>query len=174
MISAMSRELVIYCDESVKHGTYFSNFYGGLLVPAKHLQPTMTRMNALKESLGLRAEIKWSSITGSVSERYCEMMCALFEELAQGHIKIRIMFTQNRDLPVLTTEQRATTYHRLYYQFIKHAFGLEYAGCSDKRCVSSTYRSIIEATSISPCTSSYTNGSCWRNRLPQTYSCTMS
>ncbi len=124
----MSRELIIYCDESVSRGRYYSNFYGGLLLPAEHLQEVSTRMAELKDRLGLRAELKWSSITPSVEERYCEMMSGLFDELAAGKGKIRIMCTQNRDVPDLSIEQRSTSYHRLYYQFIKHAFGLEYAG----------------------------------------------
>ena len=38
------------------------------------------------------------------------------------------MFTQNRFIPTgLSSEQRQTEYHRLYYQFLKHAFGLRYS-----------------------------------------------
>lgn len=128
----MSRELILYCDESVQKGVYYSNFYGGLLVPAEHLPGVRQRVETLRDGLGIRAEIKWGSITPSVSDRYCELMSALFEEVSAGRVKIRIMFTQNRDLPVLTPEQRATSYHRLYYQFIKHAFGLEFAGSAGR------------------------------------------
>lgn len=56
------------------------------------------------------------------------MLTALFGELASEELKIRIMFTQNRDIPELTREQRQSAYHRLYYQFVKRAFGLEWAG----------------------------------------------
>ncbi len=124
----MSRELIIYCDESVSRGRFYSNFYGGLLLPAEYLQGVSSRMTGLKERLGLRAEVKWTSITHSVEERYREMMTGLFDELDNGRGKIRIMLTQNRDIPDLSIEQRSTAYHRLYYQFIKHAFGLEHAG----------------------------------------------
>lgn len=126
----MSRELVIYCDESESRGRYFSNFYGGLLVRADQLQIVAARMASQKDALGLRAELKWSSITPSVEERYRQMMTGLFDELLAGTAKIRIMFTQNRDIPDLTRAQRDTSYHRLYYQFVKHAFGLEHAGCA--------------------------------------------
>lgn len=33
-----SKEYFIWCDESVKKGKFFSNFYGGVLIQSKHLQ----------------------------------------------------------------------------------------------------------------------------------------
>lgn len=42
-------------------------------------------------------------------------------------MKIRIMFTQNRNLPILEEYQIGNDYFMLYYQFIKHAFGLQFA-----------------------------------------------
>ena len=40
---------------------------------------------------------------------------------------LRIMFRQNAHVPVgLNQDQLEGTYFRLYYQFIKHAFGLQY------------------------------------------------
>jgi len=124
----MSRELILYCDESERRGRYFSNFYGGLLIPAEHFPSVSAGILELKDSLGLRAELKWSSITPSVSGRYCEMLTALFEEVRLGRVKLRVMFTQNRHVPILSREQREIGYHLLYYQFIKHAFGLQYGG----------------------------------------------
>ena len=39
------------------------------------------------------------------------------------------MFTQNQFVPTrLSPDQRRAEYHLLYYQFIKHAFGLRFAG----------------------------------------------
>ncbi len=127
----MARELIVYCDESVLKGRYFSNFYGGLLVRSGDYDTVVDKMRTLKSEMGLRAEMKWNAITPSIDERYCCMMSALFKELEADTVKIRIMFTQNRDIPDLTPLQQSTSYHRLYYQFIKHAFGLEYAGVPD-------------------------------------------
>ena len=124
----MSTELVIYCDESESKGRFYSNFYGGLLIRASALQVVSTGMADRKNDLGLRAEVKWGAITPSVEGRYCELMTDLFGYLGDGSVKMRIMFTQNRNVPDLTLEQRSNTYHLLYYQFVKHAFGLEFAG----------------------------------------------
>ncbi len=52
-------------------------------------------------------------------------MSVFFDEVRQGRLKVRIMFRQNAHVPSgLTQEQIEGTYFRLYYQFIKHAFGL--------------------------------------------------
>ena len=48
--------------------------------------------------------------------------------MAGGKIKVRLMFTQNRYVPSsLSSQQREDAYFLLYYQFVKHAFGLAYA-----------------------------------------------
>ncbi len=124
----MARELVIYCDESVSNGEFFSNFYGGLLVESQHVEPIRTELTDLKTALGITGEIKWERVNTSVADRYIEFMTSLFALVGTGRIKIRVMFTQNRHVATLTPEQRETGYTRLYYQFIKHAFGLQCAG----------------------------------------------
>lgn len=42
-------------------------------------------------------------------------------------MKLRMMFTQNRHVPILEEYQIGNDYFMLYYQFIKHAFGLQFA-----------------------------------------------
>lgn len=123
----MGGKYFIYCDESVTRGAFYSNFYGGLLVGSSEFEAVSDRLTGVIRGSGLRSEIKWTAITPSVSERYMRVMDALFEELNAGRVKVRIMFTQNRDVPDLTREQRASSYHLLYYQFIKWAFGLQFA-----------------------------------------------
>ena len=125
----MSLEYVIYTDESEKDGKYYSNFYGGVLVASTDLQPVIARLEARKAELNLHREVKWQKVTENYLEKYKGLMDAFYDEVAAGLIKIRIMFTQNMIVPTgLTSEQRREGYHRLYYQFIKHAFGLRYAG----------------------------------------------
>ncbi len=54
-------------------------------------------------------------------------MQTFFEEVVSGKVKIRIMFRQNAQSPRgLKNEQIEMQYFLLYYQFIKHAFGLEF------------------------------------------------
>jgi hypothetical protein len=56
-------------------------------------------------------------------------MDLFFDMIYEDVVKIRIMFTQNLYVPRnLTDEHREHEYFILYYQFIKHAFGLIYSG----------------------------------------------
>lgn len=123
----MSKELIIYCDESNITGRYFSNFYGGALVLSKDLEYVNDLLKSKKEELNFYGEIKWSKITSNYLIKYIEFIDLLFALIISGKIKIRIMFTQNRHVPRnLTQYHREHEYFLLYYQFIKHAFGLRH------------------------------------------------
>ncbi|MFI2795998.1 DUF3800 domain-containing protein [Haloferula sp. A504] len=77
--------------------------------------------------MNLTGEIKWSKISEPYAPKYCELMDRFFEEMMAGHLKVRIMFTQNARVPTrLTAEHRDNEYFLLYYQFIKQAFGLDW------------------------------------------------
>lgn len=125
----VSLEYVIYTDESDKKGKYYSNFYGGVLVRSPDLLPMIDRLERCKAKLNLYKEVKWQKVTENYLEKYKGLMDAFFDEVAAGRAKVRIMFTQNQFIPTgLSPEQRRAEYHMLYYQFIKHAFGLQHSG----------------------------------------------
>ncbi len=124
----MATELIIYTDESDKEGEYFSNFYGGVLVRSRDLTAVIAQLEACKQRQNLFQEIKWGKVTKNYLGKYVAMMDAFFDIVAADTAKVRIMFTNNQYVPQgLTKEQRQTEYHRLYYQFIKHAFGLQHS-----------------------------------------------
>lgn len=123
-----AREYVIYTDESDKDGKYFSNFYGGVLVRSTDLAEAISRLEARKRGLNLFQEIKWQKVTANYLEKYKSLMAEFFDMVAEDKLKVRIMFTQNRLVPTgLTTDQRRIEYYLLYYQFLKHAFGLPFS-----------------------------------------------
>ena len=123
----MANEVVIYTDESDRAGEYCSNFYGGILVRSKNLQSVISRLEQCKQIHNLHREIKWQKVTENYLDKYIGVVDELFDMVAADTVKIRIMFTNNQYIPIgLTPEQRQNEYHLLYYQFIKHAFGLEY------------------------------------------------
>lgn len=117
---------VIYCDESVKSGKYFSNFYGGVLVPASRVQPVSEELLAHGQAIGLTQEIKWNKVSaGPYLEKYKAMMSAFFAFLQSGDLRVRIFFRKNSfEARGLTGEQKARQFTLLYYQFLKHSFGL--------------------------------------------------
>lgn len=91
-------------------------------------QPVTERLNAAKAEQNLHGEVKWQKVTDQYLAKYQALMKAFFAELRQNHVRVRVMFRQSALEPTgLTTEQIGSSYYRLYYQFIKHAFGFQFA-----------------------------------------------
>lgn len=127
-------EYVIYCDESDADGQYYGNFYGGLLVRSPDLEKAVSALEAKKAELNLLRELKWQRVTANYLEKYLGFSELLFDLIADDMLKIRVMFTQNIHRTSQYDEyRREYKYFLLYYQFIKHAFGLQYSSCHDKR-----------------------------------------
>ena len=119
------KEYIIFCDESAKKGEYYSNFYGGVMVGLSQYDRIKKRLEEKKAELGFTNELKWQKITEPYLGRYKEFMSAFFEELRAGNLKVRIMFRQNLHVRRFEdAEDKALEYFKLYYQFIKHGFGL--------------------------------------------------
>ena len=124
----MSQELTIYCDESEKRGRYYSNFYGGVLVRSNDAHKVIENLNERKKELNLSGEVKFQKITENYESKYKALLDTFFQYVAQDILKVRIMFTQNYIIPNdLNAYHHEQEYFLLYYQFIKHAFGLRYA-----------------------------------------------
>jgi hypothetical protein len=118
---------IIYCDESDTKGKFYSHFYGGVLIEASKQQMLETELQALKDELHIfSGEMKWGRVTAPYKDKYIAFVNAVFDIIARGDMKVRIMFTQNRWMPFLEDYQVDNEYFLLYHQFIKHAFGLRY------------------------------------------------
>ena len=126
------KEYLVFCDESDVSGRFYSNFYGGVLVGSSNYDRITARLNAEKTRLNLFGEVKWSKTSEPYLTKYQDLIRVFFEEVRQGNLKVRIMFRQNVHQPVnLTRDQVDGGFFRLYYQFIKHAFGLMYHPATD-------------------------------------------
>lgn len=120
-------EYIIYSDESEKRGHYFSNFYGGTLVRATNVLEVNEALGVLKHQHFGESEAKWTKVTEAYLPRYLDLIRRYFAFVREGKLKVRVMFTQNLNVPTgLSREQVRIEYNLLYYQFIKHAFGLQY------------------------------------------------
>jgi hypothetical protein len=129
----MNREYIIFCDESEVTGRYYSNFYGGVMVGSSQYDRITSRLNAEKQRLNLFGEVKWSKVSEPYLNKYQELIDVFFDEVRNGNLRVRIMFRHNVHAPVgLTQEQIEGAFFRLYYQFIKHAFGLAYCPASNQ------------------------------------------
>lgn len=135
------RDYIIYSDESDRRGRFYSNFFGGVLLEASDQQRITEALNARKADLGILSEVKWQKVDATNTERYAEFIRLVFEFIAASRLKTRIMFTQNIYEPRgLEQRHHDDGYFYLYYQFIKHAFGL--AHCNPGR-VDDVYVSIL-------------------------------
>ncbi|UCG44507.1 MAG: DUF3800 domain-containing protein [candidate division WOR-3 bacterium] len=119
------KEYIIFCDESAKEGKYYCNFYGGALVGGSQHKAVSGRLAALKDGLHLYGEVKWEKVTEQYLEKYNALVTAFFKEVSAGRVKVRIMFRQKAQRPRgLSKDDLELQYLKLYYQFIKWAFGL--------------------------------------------------
>ena len=120
--------IFIWLDESDRHGEFYSNFYGGILVSSKHHREVMERMRSIVNEVGINDEIKWQKVNEYHYEKYLRVVDELFDLAKEGKLKIRIFFRHNQfTASRLTPEEKKAEYQMLYYQFIKFAFGLPYS-----------------------------------------------
>lgn len=118
----------IWLDESDSHGSFYSNFYGGILVKSCDFAEVSKTIQTCIDELHIDEEIKWQKVSEYWFERYKKLVDVVFHLMSDGKIKIRIFFRHNQHVALgLTQQQKREEYQRLYYQFIKHAFGLEYS-----------------------------------------------
>ncbi len=120
-------EYIIYCDESVSKGKFYSDFYGGALVRSQDFIPINEALKAKKDELHFKGEIKWTKVSEQYLGKYKEIISFFFNYIKEDKIKIRIMFRHNAQVPILKEGDKKSGYEKLYYQFIKHAFGLRYS-----------------------------------------------
>lgn len=126
-------EYRIYCDESIKRGKYFSNFYGGVLINSRDLARVEQRLARVCDEQHFHNEVKWQRVTQQYLPKYIALMDAFFDLLAAGLVKVRIMFTQNANRPVnLSDGQLADEFFILYYHFFRRAFGLPFSNPTDR------------------------------------------
>lgn len=119
------KEYLIFLDESEKRGVFYSNFYGGVIIGATQYERVSARLENKKKELNFFGEVKWSKVSEPYLSKYTALIQTFFEELIAGHLRVRIMFRQNAHVPRhLTREHIEGEYFLLYYQFVKHAFGL--------------------------------------------------
>jgi hypothetical protein len=119
---------IVYCDESDSKGKYYSNFYGGALIKASDQQVIERALSEVKADQNINGEIKWTKTAEAYEEKYKVFIDRFFDFIFADQVKMRIMFTQNinhrQNYP---SDELNNEYFLLYYQFLKHAFGLRYS-----------------------------------------------
>ena len=72
----MATAYIIYADESVDRGRYYSNFYGGALVRSRDIEIVSKELNDIKIEQNLFGEVKWVKVTKHYLEKYSSNTCA--------------------------------------------------------------------------------------------------
>lgn len=116
-------EFVLLCDESAEKGKKYGDFFGGCIVNGSDITAINEALNQEKAKLHFFGELKWTKVTMPYLEKYKSMMDLFFRFVQEGKIKVRIMFRSMKDEPHYR-HSPDEKYFKLYYQFIKHAFGL--------------------------------------------------
>lgn len=120
-------QYIIYCDESDDKGRFYSNFYGGALIKASDRERIEAALEARKGNI--QGEAKWTKIWDRDEASYIDFANAFLDLIETGDVKMRVMFTQNIHSTDHIEYDDDAKFFKLYYQFIKHAFGLMY--CND-------------------------------------------
>lgn len=92
---------------------------------------TIDTLEKCKTDNNLSGEIKWIKVTELYLDRYINVVDCFFSLIREGKIKVRIMFRKMNDQ--YEAKSKNDKYFKLYYQFIKHSFGLKFV--SDKEPV---------------------------------------
>lgn len=118
----------IFCDESLKKGKYYSNFYGGILIDKSEFEKVKNAITSKVQDLQIEnSELKWGNVNTYKLQQYKEVIDVFFEFVKANALRVRIMFTDNRFIAKnLTKEHHENQYHILYYHFLKLAFGLKH------------------------------------------------
>lgn len=127
-------ELEIYADEAWTHQNdprRYHTFFGGILGTSAELDRFDQALQKVIASHGLEGEIKWSKLSSANFDGYSSLISGPFAEfVAADRIKYRQMFLDrsyvgvDRGKNVIAPD--AASQFKLYYQFIKHGFGLRY------------------------------------------------
>ena len=105
-------------------------FFGGLMGSERSADRLETELRKCIESHHpFRREVKWSRLDSFNSQLYTELVDIFFENLIENDLRYRQFFLDRsyvwkRD----TFEDRSEldVQYRMYYQFLKHHFGLKY------------------------------------------------
>ena len=93
--------IYIWLDESDRHGEFYSNFYGGILIPSRHHREVLERMRSIVEVTGIKDEVKWQKVNDFHYEKYLHLVDELFDMAKEDNLKSADNFSSVRFSPCL-------------------------------------------------------------------------
>jgi hypothetical protein len=130
----MSRNYEICADEAWTHGGTPLNrywcFFGGIFGLESDLSKLEAALERIVQKHHHKIEVKWGNISKQSEPVYIELIDEFFSHLATKDIKCRQLFLDRMHVYVParneTKKSALDTQYRVYYQFLKHHFGLKY------------------------------------------------
>mgnify|MGYP002626807321 CR=1 FL=1 len=90
-------EYIIYCDESVSDGKYYTDFFGGVLVRNTDFDKIREALDTKKQEINLKGEIKWVKVTENYLEKYKQMMDLFFSFIKENLFQHILELIQESD-----------------------------------------------------------------------------
>ena len=113
-------EFVVYCDES-RHDFSLENKYmsiGGLWVP-RSLKGEMTKnFRALRESVGLKGEVKWSKVSQKRLGDYKKLVDFFFEH-QDLHFRVILVDQSKVDFKRFHAGDRELGFYKFYFEMLE-------------------------------------------------------
>lgn len=124
----------IIADEAWTHDggepNRYWNFFGGLFGTEEELGRLETELKAIKIKRPDVHEVKWGRLKPPTLGLYKELVDCCATHIERHSVRYRQMFADRAYVPTYPRSGEARTaldvQFRLWYQFIKHAFGLRY------------------------------------------------
>jgi hypothetical protein len=121
MVRTSPREFHIYCDESCTHKGSRYMVYGGIVLPARHVD----RFNTLFATWRIRnkmgaGELKWEKVTKARLAAYKSFIDFYFSNRGREGFQFKAMTvdTRSEDYRAFRKENREIGYYKLYYFFL--------------------------------------------------------
>ncbi len=130
----MARIYELCADEAWTHGGTPLNrywcFFGGIFGLESDLSKLELALARIVQTHGHKIEIKWANVSRQSQSLYIELLNEFFSQLTSKDIKYRQRFLDRMHVYVParneTKQSALDTQYRVYYQFLKHHFGLQY------------------------------------------------
>ena len=129
----------IYADEAWTHGGEPPNrywcFFGGIFGSESSLERLNTELKKIKAANNIKGEVKWTNVAERNLSCYKEMVDCLCSHIRTSDIRYRQQFSDRAlvriPLPGEPAVTDLTVQFKLFYQFLKHAFGIKYMARSE-------------------------------------------
>ncbi len=114
----------VYCDESglealANKGAHSFTVIGSIWLPADKRDDLKTGLSAIKESHGIKGELKWNKISPSYLALYKEVLNFFFES---PYIRFRAILIEAAKADALTFHNGDVelSFYKFYYQLLHH------------------------------------------------------